>query len=76
MVVAQLVMRSLHIPKIRGSNPVIGNFIFYQLNRKDENKEKEAGDGTIKNPLLLKFHFVASCAPVQVLRHSSFKFHC
>ena len=50
MVVAQLVERSLPIPEVRGSNPVIGK-ILYILNIcllsivfwKDENKEKEAG---------------------------------
>ena len=29
--VGQLVERSLPAPKIRSSNPVIGNFIYYQL---------------------------------------------
>ena len=28
---AQLAERSLPIPKVRGSNPVIGKFIYYQL---------------------------------------------
>ena len=46
---AQLVERSLPIPEVRGSNPVIGkslNWTFYcQLYWKDENKEKEAGKG-------------------------------
>ena len=30
------------IPEIRGSIPIMGNFIYYKLCRKDENKEKEA----------------------------------
>ena len=42
--VAQLVERSLPLPEVRGSNPVIGKtywtFVYCQLNRKDENKEK------------------------------------
>ena len=44
VVVAQLVERSLLIPEVHGSNPVISNFypifISCQLNSKDENKEK------------------------------------
>ena len=46
-VVAQLVVRSLPIPEIQGSNPNIGKFYLpiVHLNRKDENKEKEAGNG-------------------------------
>ena len=31
VVVAQLVERSLPEPEINGSNPVIGNFIYYKL---------------------------------------------
>ena len=53
VVVAQLVKRSLPIPEVRGSNPVIGKIYLFPLNIcllstvywKDENKEKEAGDG-------------------------------
>ena len=51
MVVAQLVEPSLPTPEVRGSNPVIGKafisniFVFCQLHWKDENKEKEAGNG-------------------------------
>ena len=45
MVVAQLVELSLPIPEIHGSNPAIGNIIYYQQYWKDENKEKEAGHG-------------------------------
>ena len=56
---AQLVERSLLIPEVRGSNPVIGKNLFI-LNicllstvcKKDENKEKEAGDGPFKKNLL------------------------
>ena len=47
MVVAQLVERLLPPPEIRGSNPNIGKVLTTncKLNRKDENKEKEAGNG-------------------------------
>ena len=50
VVVAQLVERSLPTPEICGLNPGIGKFfinqIIYQVyHRKDENKEKEAGNG-------------------------------
>ena len=45
MVVAQLVERSLPIPEVRGSNPVISKNLFI-LNNK--NKEKEARDGPFK----------------------------
>ena len=46
---AQLVERSLPIPEVRGSNPVIGKIyietIFYcQLQLKRGKKEKEAGN--------------------------------
>ena len=42
------------MPGVRGSNPVIGKlyighlFVYCQLYRKDENKEKEAGNGPFK----------------------------
>ena len=49
--VAQLVERSLPTPEVRGSNPVIGKYLFIlnicllsTLYWKDENKEKEAGN--------------------------------
>ena len=50
VVVAQLVERSLPLPEVHGSNPVIGKplyrtFNFCQLHRKDENEAKEAGNG-------------------------------
>ena len=50
MVVAQLVERSLSIPEVRGSNPVIGKNLNWTLSVKctywkDENKEKEAANG-------------------------------
>ena len=49
MVVAQLVEQLLLTPEVRGLNPVIGeilmNIVYCQLYRKDENKEKEAGNG-------------------------------
>ena len=47
MVVDQLVEWSLPTPEIRGSNPMV-YLIFYQLFhclRRDESKEKEAGNG-------------------------------
>ena len=54
VVVAQLVKRLLPTPEIRGSNPNIGKFYLpiVNLNRKDENKEKVAGNGpSLKNSL-------------------------
>ena len=52
VVVAQLVERSLPIPEVRGLSPVIGKnllisniFILSTVYWKDENKEKEAGNG-------------------------------
>ena len=52
VVVAQLAERSLPTPEIPGSNPDIGNitnvFICQLLSSKDENKEKEAGNGPLK----------------------------
>ena len=50
MVVAQLAERSLMIPEDPGSNPVISNFylniyLLLTVCRKEENKEKEAGNG-------------------------------
>ena len=44
---AQLVERSLPTPEIWGSNPVIGKILSTNCTtkyRKDENKEKEAGN--------------------------------
>ena len=54
---AQLAERTLPTPEVRGSNPVIGEFSTEQFNfhpivncvGKDENKEKEAGNGPLKN---------------------------
>ena len=52
MFVAELVERSLPIPEVCGSNPVIGKKLFILniclLSRNDENKEKEAGNGPFK----------------------------
>ena len=53
VVVAQLVELSLPIPEVLGSNPVIRKIYLILLNIcllstvywRDENKEKEAGDG-------------------------------
>ena len=44
---AELVERSLPTPEICGSNPNFGKVLSTncKLNRKDENKEKEAGNG-------------------------------
>ena len=55
VLVAQLVERSLPTPKIRGLNPNFGKLYLsiVHLNRKDENKEKEAGKGPSK--FFLKF---------------------
>ena len=60
VVVAQLVERSLSLPEVRGSNPVIGKNLFISnicllstVYWKDENKEKEAGNGPFKKSLFL-----------------------
>ena len=47
LVVAQLVEGWLTASEIHGSNPTIGKFYLpiVNLNRKDKNKEKEAGNG-------------------------------
>ena len=47
VVVTQLVEGLLPTPEIRGSNPNIGKFYLsiVNLERKDKNKEKEAGNG-------------------------------
>ena len=55
VVVAHLVERSLPIPEVCSSNPVIGKKIlniYCQLYGKYENKEKEAGNG----PLFKKYN--------------------
>ena len=53
VVVAQLAERLHPTPEICSSNPDIGNisnvFICQLLSRKDENNEKEAGKGPLKN---------------------------
>ena len=58
VVVAQLAEQSLPTPEIRGSNPDIGKisnvFICQLLSRKDENKEKEAGNGQLKKNIFKK----------------------
>ena len=49
MVVAQLIEQSLPTLEIRGSNPVIGNFIYYLSTVfKTKIKNKEAENGRIK----------------------------
>ena len=62
---AQLVERSLPTSDIHGSNPNIDKFYLpiVQLNRRDENKEKEAGNGPSLKKAVLRtvvdfFHFV------------------
>ena len=61
-VVAQLVERSLPIPEVRGSNPVIGKYLFieqlFTINciEKTKIKKKEAG----KKQVLLKDHLFLS----------------
>ena len=46
VVVAQLVERLLLTPEICGSNPDVGKILSTNCkNRKDKNKEKEAGNG-------------------------------
>ena len=52
VVVAQLVEWLITIPEVRGSNPVIGKklyildiYLLWTVHWKDENKEKEAGNG-------------------------------
>ena len=55
MVVAQLAVRLLPTPEISGSNPDIGNKKYFKRqlqSRKDENKEKEAGNDPIKKAIL------------------------
>ena len=48
VVVAQLVERSLPTPEIHSSNPNIGKLYLSMVHWKDENKEKEAGNGPLK----------------------------
>ena len=53
MVVGQLVERSLRVPEVCGSNPVIGKNLYWtfkscQLYWKDQNKEKKSGNGPFK----------------------------
>ena len=48
MVVAQLVERLLPTPEIRGSNPNIGKVISTNYHVKKENKEREAGEKSVK----------------------------
>ena len=50
MVVSQLVEGSVPTPEIRHSNPNISKVLstYFKLNRKDDNKEKEAEKGPLK----------------------------
>ena len=67
IVVAQLAERSLPTPEIHGSNPAIGKF--YSLSTvshlfwKDENKEKDAGNGPFKKGFLKETQFVFATRP-------------
>ena len=66
-VVTQLVERLLPTPEVRGSNPVIGKllyetFVYCQLYWKDENKEKEAGNGPFFEKEIL-YVFTGLCLP-------------
>ena len=75
VVVAQLVEQSLPILEVCGSNPVISKIHLFLLNIsllstvywKDENKEKEAGDGPFKKTLQLVTGPVGSCSCSKVL---------
>ena len=65
VVVAQLVEWLITIPEVRGSNPVIGKklyildiYLLWTVHWKDENKEKEAGNG----PFLTKAYKGAAIA--------------
>ena len=69
MVVAQLLERSLPIPEVRILNPAIGKKYIehFTVNciEKDENKEKEAGNGSFKKIkykyIMLFYHYKGSC---------------
>ena len=55
VVVVQLAERSLPIPDVRGSKPVTGEILMTKLTVncwKDENKEKEAGNGPIRKSMM------------------------
>ena len=57
VVVVQLVERLLPKPVIRSSNSVIGIiYTHYELYWKDENKEKEAGNGLFKKPQVINVY--------------------
>ena len=75
VVVAQLAERSLPTPEIRGSNPDIGNisniFICQLLSRKDENEEKEAGNGPLKF-----FFYFGGFKPARLYFNVSVLRHC
>ena len=62
VVVTQLVEFLLSIPEVRGLKPVIGKLlhrtlVYYELYRKDKNKEKEAGNGPFTKLII----FSSSC---------------
>ena len=71
VVVAQLVEQSLPIPEVHGSNPVVRKIywtiVFCQLYWKDENKEKEAGNGPF---FIKKILFYSKFFLFHVLWHS------
>ena len=73
---AQLAERSLMIPEDPGSNPVIGNFylniyLLLIVCRKDENKEKEAGNGPFFKKSLLSCYLIAKLKSCSVTPNSS-----
>ena len=84
MVVAQLAEGSLPIPEISVSNPDIGIimnvFTSQLLSRKDENKEKEAGNGPIKkwpkctNYVILRFQLSFSQSMTSQFSHFGITF--
>ena len=65
----QFVERSLPSPEVRGSKPVIGRIYIVHclLHWKDENKEKEAGNGPSKTTFKGNFFTILSTEVVQIL---------
>ena len=63
MVLAQLAEQSLPTPKIRGPNPVIGNFIYNeQFKKKAKMKKKRPGMAKLK--LRRHAYFDEKCIPI------------
>ena len=74
VVVAQLVEQSLPIPEIRGLNPVIDKNLYIlnicllsHVSWKDENKEKEAGNGPFLK-ILSNFNKIVHFAVTKVVK--------